>query len=163
MSSSRESQDTTGSSVNDVELPTWCSYKRYRGVSDQRKYLRTKNHIFSNFRGAHAGCAPLLDPPLVRVSVLDSSAVDWVKPKNIKLVFVASVLSTQHLEEGSAPAYTTDVVFLIVINICDIIVNYEMCVICHYPLSTFPIIVNVIFAREPGYTILRQKSYFFQF
>jgi hypothetical protein len=58
-----------------------------------------KNHIFSNFRGARAGCAPLLDPPLVRVSVLDSSVVDWVKPKAIKLVFVASVLSTQHLEE----------------------------------------------------------------
>jgi hypothetical protein len=48
MSSSRENKETTGSSVNDVELPTWCSYKRYRGVSDQRKYLRRMQSKMGN-------------------------------------------------------------------------------------------------------------------
>jgi hypothetical protein len=32
-----------------------------------------KNHIFSNFRGARAGCAPShLDPPLIRTFLLSS-------------------------------------------------------------------------------------------
>ena len=60
-----------------------------------------ENLIFSNFRGARAGCAPPGSAP-VMVSVLASSAVDRGfearsgQSKDFKLVFVASPLSTQH-------------------------------------------------------------------
>ena len=72
------------------------------------RLLRVKNHdftaenlIFSNFRGARAGCASPGSAP-VMVRVLASSAVDRGfearsgQSKDFKLVFVASPLSTQH-------------------------------------------------------------------
>jgi hypothetical protein len=38
-------------------------------------YFTPKNHIFSNFRGARAGCPPPLDPPLIYFIVVMSCIV----------------------------------------------------------------------------------------
>jgi hypothetical protein len=40
--------------------------ENFGGISCEKSRFYAKNHIFSNFRGARAGCAPL-DPPLSRV------------------------------------------------------------------------------------------------
>jgi hypothetical protein len=48
---------------------TNCGERRdnFLGNSCEKSRFYAKNHIFSKFRGARAGCAPPLDPPLIYV------------------------------------------------------------------------------------------------
>ena len=146
MSSSPESKETTGSSVNDVELPT-CSYKRCRGVNDQRKYPRKiqvnqkwtiKRNWQHRVHKMTKNKAKTQHKYVLDTTIHKQTQITYIRHEPFYKQLGVKTNRTSFLC-GNRNGH----------HLCDI-VNYRNYSVCHMSLFIidFHMMVNVIFAKE---------------